>query len=834
MKTETKPKKQIRWNVVKKVVLLLVLVGLVGTIAWNRDLFYVNYPFKATDQPVSERTEISMLGSQEVQQEFIARTSDMVKAKISFKAWEPKNGSGIVHVELRDLEDNVLATQDKKVTSLVQSKGGIGTTFALEAAMVKGDTYKIVIRTEDAQSDKGIYLYSTEDKGILFGDLTVNGEPAEGRICMTITMGFYAWNSMSFMAGFILIGLLFIFFPYGKAQAALDRRLKGRSFDLNKLLARILFVAAPVLSFFIVQRFSEYGIKQFLKMMIRTKGILNLLLYFLIWGLIYLISNRTRVAAALTVILSFALGLTNYFVWEFRGTPIMAGDLASIDTAFNVAGSYVYELNLSSLWSVVYAVVFLVCVLSLKSYKGLPLKKRACALVVYLVPFGFFYTQLLNGSYLADHNITVSVFNPNTDYAKNGSLLSFFMSYTYYRMDTPKSYSADKVEEVAAKYQSDSVTDGDGVRPNVIAIMNESFCDLNANATLETSDDFMPFIHSLTEDTVKGDLYVSVFGGNTANSEFEFLTGSSMIFFPYRAIPYNTYIKHETPSLTSSLVAQGYTGNYAIHPYKRSGWNREAVYNYFGFSEFFSREAFDDFDTVYMRAFISDESDFNYIISKYEEVRAENTEDPFYTFSVTMQNHGGYANSLGRVETEVTITDPEQWDDQAEQYINLVRASDEAFEDLVSYFQEVEEPTVIIMFGDHQPSLPATFYTGLFQKSAGEMTLEDTIRKHTVPYVIWANYDIEEKEVNLSANYLSAFFLDTIGSPLTGYQKYLLDLYEKLPMITANGYRGDDEVLYEVEAESDYKELLDEYEMIQYNNIFDASNRIEEFFRLAE
>ena len=265
-----------------------------------------------------------------------------------------------------------------------------------------------------------------------------------------------------------------------------------------------------------------------------------------------------------------------------------------------------------------------------------------------------------------------------------------------------------------------------------------------------------------------------------------------------------------------------------------TGWNREAVYNYFGFSEFYSRETFDDLDPVYMRAFISDESDFDFIISKYEEEKKENPDDPFYTFSVTMQNHGGYANSLGRVEPVVTITDPEQWDDQAEQYINLVRASDEAFEDLVSYFQDVEEPTVIIMFGDHQPSLPATFYANLFQKSAGEMTLEDTIRKHTVPYVIWANYDIEEKEVNLSANYLSAFFLDTIGSPLTGYQKYLLDLYEKLPMITANGYRGDDGVLHPVDEESSYTELLEEYEMVQYNNIFDASNRIEEFFRLAQ
>lgn len=84
----------------------------------------------------------------------------------------------------------------------------------------------------------------------------------------------------------------------------------------------------------------------------------------------------------------------------------------------------------------------------------------------------------------------------------------------------------------------------------------------------------------------------------------------------------------------------------------------------------------------------------------------------------------------------------------------------------------------------------------------------------------------------MSANYLSAYLMKVIGGKMTGYQKYLMDLYEKIPMITANGYRGDDGELHELDAKTQYLELLREYQILQYNNMFDTSNRTEEFYCL--
>ena len=386
-----------------------------------------------------------------------------------------------------------------------------------------------------------------------------------------------------------------------------------------------------------------------------------------------------------------------------------------------------------------------------------------------------------------------------------------------------------KVEEIAEKYISDTVEEDADDRPNVIAIMNEAFSDLQIDGELAVSEDYMPFVRNLKEDTVKGDLYVSIFGGNTANSEYEFLTGSAMAFMPYRAIPYNTYIKEKSPSITWNFRQMGYAGNYAVHPYTRSAWSRDEVYPLLGFEEYFSGGNFED--AQYLRNFISDQSTYEYIIQKYEETR-EQSDDPFYTFSVTVQNHSGYQEAQGLIDTNITITDSAVYDEQAEQYINLMKISDDAFKDLVEYFSDVDEPTVIVMFGDHQPSLPGTFYEKLFQKDSEDYELQDVVDRYTVPYVIWANYDIEEEEVDMSSNYLSAYLMKVLDVEMTGYQKFLLDLLDKVPLVTANAYRGDDGILHELDEKSEYTELLNDYKIIQYNNLFDSKNRVDEFFFL--
>ena len=142
------------------------------------------------------------------------------------------------------------------------------------------------------------------------------------------------------------------------------------------------------------------------------------------------------------------------------------------------------------------------------------------------------------------------------------------------------------------------------------------------------------------------------------------------------------------------------------------------------------------------RKYISDESDFKKIEELYEN-RTEKDE-PFYLFNVTMQNHGGFDKTYSNFHNDIQITDNHK-NEQAEQYLSLVKKTDDAFKQLVEYFSKVKEPTIIVMYGDHQPAVQSSFYDSLFGKSAGSLTNEELMNKYRTPFIIWANYDIKRE-----------------------------------------------------------------------------------------
>ena len=172
---------------------------------------------------------------------------------------------------------------------------------------------------------------------------------------------------------------------------------------------------------------------------------------------------------------------------------------------------------------------------------------------------------------------------------------------------------------------------------------------------------------------------------------------------------------------------------------------------------------------------------------------------------------------------------------QAEQYLSLVKKTDEAFQYLVEYFSEVEEPMIIVMFGDHQPAVTSRFYDSLFGKSSDELTAEELMKKYQTPFIIWANYDIEETTIDkMSANYLSAYVLKEAGLKMTPYQKFLMKLYEKLPVISAMGAYDVSGYYYESAKETPYNDMVQEYQILQYNNLIDTDHTVDSFFYLKE
>ena len=561
---------------------------------------------------------------------------------------------------------------------------------------------------------------------------------------------------------------------------------------------------------------------------------LNLIWYYLLELIFYFGRGRRVSAAKWALGIAWGLGMTNHYLISFRGRTLFPGDFLTLGTAVNVAGNYDYSLDRMQLISLLILVLALLALSLLPREERIPftwrrfLPSAGIAGVVLAVFFGTGFVE--------NQGIEPSMWTTRG----NGLALNFSVCLKYMRVEKPEGYSQESLEQLTADTASDgpsvTVTDPDGTtRPvNVIVIMNESFSDLSVLPGVETNQDAMPFLRSLTENTIKGYAYSSVFGGTTANSEYEFLTGNTTAYLPAGTVPYQMYVSDGDPTLVSQMAALGYR-TIAAHPYRSSGWNRPSVYQNFGFDEVYFEGDFQNRE--YMRGdsrmgYVTDRCDYENLIRLYEE---KEEGEPLFLFNVTMQNHSGYQMSWDNLPREVWLTGELEGRFQTvNQYLSLIYQSDQAFEELIRYFSQVEEPTMILLFGDHQPQVATNFYTDVL---GIDPPTELAQKKQMVPFFLWANYDIPEAEgVELSLNYLSALLMDTAHLPMTGYQKYLLELWQTAPVINTVGVRGADGTWYgENEAlPAGLAEAVDGYQLLLYNNIFDKPDRLSDFFHLTE
>lgn len=554
-------------------------------------------------------------------------------------------------------------------------------------------------------------------------------------------------------------------------------------------------------------------------------------LFYIVMGFLFALTGSMRFSGCFLCIFSIIFSLTNYFTTTFRGIPILASDLTIMGTAMNVVGNYKYSLDLTRTITLLGLITWCILLFRVKRLRLPKGKKRissilGSAAICFASFWIMIYTPVMT---VTPMHVTVNTFRPIKSYRKNGCVLTFMRSIQLMIIHKPDGYSANAAEEIAAPYRSET-SSGNAKTPNVIAIMDEAFADLQAVGDFRTSEDVMPFYHSLTKNTVKGFSYVSVFGGQTANTEFEFLTGLSKTFVPASATPYQLYIKSLLPGLTTHLGNQDYQGMLAFHPFRANGYNRDHVYPNLGFSDFISLKDLDVSASDKIRNFVSDAADFQVIIDQYEQAKKKSNA-PFYLFNVTMQNHSGYDQDFDNLDMPISIE--EKCDDpELKRYLNLIHHSDTALKSLIEHFSKQKDPTVIVFFGDHEPGLSNEVYSKILGKNVEKLSAEENMNLYKTPFLIWANYDIEEQEnVNISMNYLSTLMLESTGMKLSPFNQFLLDIHKQIPVLTTNGYFGEDGSYYSLKDESSpYYESLRKYQILQYNDLFDKKKRIENFF----
>ncbi|WP_159882170.1 sulfatase-like hydrolase/transferase [Paenibacillus puerhi] len=316
--------------------------------------------------------------------------------------------------------------------------------------------------------------------------------------------------------------------------------------------------------------------------------------------------------------------------------------------------------------------------------------------------------------------------------------------------------------------------------PNVIIVLSESFWDMTKLPQLEFSRDPIPMYRELAKRYTSGTMLSPMFGGGTANVELEVLTGYSYRFFPPESIVYEQYLKQPTASLASLLSGQGYATT-AISPFHQWFFNSADVYRHMGFSRFISLEYFNPDD--YVGPYIGDHAVARRIIEE-----SERSPGPDLIFANTMENHYHYwpgkftsntisIKSKGKASAEAIGI--------AETYAQGSQGADRMLQELVLHYSRLKEPTILVFFGDHLPSLEKyTVYT-----ETGYISGEDDpdfLRKmHEVPVLIWNNYKKDEPRDNLdlSPAFLGPYVLAMAGLQGDAYMEYLSGLYRHMPVL---------------------------------------------------
>ena len=600
-----------------------------------------------------------------------------------------------------------------------------------------------------------------------------------------------------------------------------------RAFFKNHLwwMKGLLLVLSPMVSFGMV----EIMVSNFNMEMFKSYSLFNVIWYYIIYFLIYAIIRNSKITIILSNYLIYIAAMVNYLVFTFRGNPILPSDLLAWKTGMSVASNY--ELSFTKDFVIATLIMLLLFVVANKLEKKktsvkLSSRNRFVGLCIYLL-FAMEVFTLFFGTNLIKSKIKVlDFFAPKYTYCSYGTVFGFIANVDALLTECPEGYSVNQVESAFDNVEEDAVDVASP--PNIIAIMNEAFSDLSMLGDYETNMEYLPYTKTLSENTIKGNLYVSVFGGATSDTEYEFLTGNSMAVMPKNCVPYQQFITQKTDSLVSTLKTQGYY-NIAIHPYEKSGYKRDIVYPLFGFDEFLSMDDFENPELI--RSYISDRESYKKIIEQYE-TKGDN--NPLFIFNVTMQNHGGYTeDKVVEEEDCVQLTGMPGYP-KVEQYLSLVRQSDKAFQILTDYFSKQEEPTIILIFGDHQPVIYSDFHDAMMS-AAGDDNFDVYQKKYMVPFIIWANYDIPEADIEkMSANYLSSYLLKIAGVRGTEYNKYLMELYEKLPVINGLFYIDEENQGYQIEEPSEYFSFIKEYQFIGYNNALDKKNRLDQLFGLEQ
>lgn len=545
----------------------------------------------------------------------------------------------------------------------------------------------------------------------------------------------------------------------------------------------------------------------------------------------YMLTSSSTIAGIAITVICALIAYTNHAKLVMRGDSFMPWDLFSAGIAVKTGSTYYFHVTLNFVVSII-LLIGLVAFLRITYTSRYKYTREHFALMAYSLTFVVLsaFALVFNPVVLDKMNIYYEVNPPIQSYNENGTYMAFLYHLNNIGASGKDSNSPEATHQVEFEYLSmskkmklDDKVNKESIKPNVICIMSEAYCDLDRIRELETSEPVTPYFDKLCNETRNGDLAVSIFGGGTCNTEFEFLTGYSMSSLLPGSSVYTFYVNHDIEALPHLFRDNGYR-TVALHSFDGDWWDRREKYPLLGFDEFYTRDDFDPEEVNYVRRYISDMDTFKKITDLYEQ-----SDDPLFLFCVTMQNHADFSARYENMNYDIKLNNVLAQDDEhfdyAENYLSLLRESDDALEYLIEYLKRSQEPTIVVFFGDHYPTLDTAFYDALMNTDVGNITLEDSLPMYSTAYFVWANYDLGDsigKDGIVSPNFLGQDVLDMAGITSPTSRSCLRVLREKISAISAIAVYDNDGVPHTTPESlpEELQKIIDDYSFIQYGLIY--------------
>ena len=535
---------------------------------------------------------------------------------------------------------------------------------------------------------------------------------------------------------------------------------------MNRFSLPLHFLLSCVINV-VIEAISRHSLGPALDYMVSTPWtfLYNTYMIFITFLLVYLVRRRVFFRIIITV-LWLVIGCVNGYMLSVRVTPFNAQDLKVIDDAMSMIDKYFTGPQGAMLITLIVAIIAWLVSMWRRGGQFTGKMHRIPALIAVVAAFGTI-------SFVTDFAIekrVVSNYFGNIAFAYEDYGLPYCFTASLFNtgISEPNAYNGYTMNEIT---QGGKLTESTTTRkemPNIITIQLESFFDVYEAEFFKTSMDPIPTFHYLMENYSTGYCKVPSVGAGTANTEFEVLTGMSMRYFGPGEYPYKTIAKYQPmESAATALKAFGY-GAHALHNNGGNFYSRADVFNMMGFDSYTSKE--------FMNVLQYTENGWakDNILTQHILNAMDSTEQQDYVFCISVEGHGDYEEVLENPLITVEGIEDEATMHAWEYYVNHLHETDKFIADLIAQLEQRGEPTVLVLYGDHLPTM------GLEASNLTSRYLFNT------NYVIWDNIGLEKEDKTLATYQLTAEVFDRLdihSGTVFNYhqtrrqtQKYLSDL----------------------------------------------------------